>query len=258
MNYGMEISASGALSALYRQDVLANNLANAQTVGFKPDVPAVRFRPAARDEDGLFGLASNQMLEKLGAGNLPVANQTSFTQGSLERTNQDLDVAIQGDGFFVVRDTSDTINPIRVTRDGRFTRSASGVLVMASSGLQVLDTAGNPISLRGQGQISIDGAGKVKQGGVEVAQVQLLHIPDPWRMPKQGKNVFVPPVNAVLSRTAGTGEIRQGYVEQSAVDSVKALMDVTSAGREVEANIAMIRAHDRMMDRAINSLGRVA
>lgn len=258
MNYGMEISASGALSALYRQDVLANNLANAQTVGFKPDIPAVRLRAAARDEDGLFGMASNQMLEKLGAGNLPVANQTSFTQGSLERTDQDLDVAIQGDGFFMVRDASDTINPIRVTRDGRFTRSASGLLVMAASGLQVLDTAGGPIPLGGEGKIEIDATGKVKQGGVEVAQIEVLHIPDPWRMPKQGKNVFVPPVNAVLSRTTGTGLVRQGYVEQSAVDSVKALMDVTSAGREVEANIAMIRAHDRMMDRAINALGRVA
>lgn len=258
MNYGMEISAAGAMSALYRQDVLANNLANAQTAGFKPDTPMVRFRPAAREEDGLFNLPSNLMLEKLGAGNLPTPNQTSFTQGSLERTHQDLDLAIDGDGFFVVRDAGDTANPIRVTRDGRFSRSASGQLVMAASGMQVLDIAGNPIALRGQGQIEIDGAGKVKQNGQEVAQVQLLHIPDPWRMPKQGKNLFIPPTNAVQSRTPGTGLLRQGYIEQSAVDQIRALMDVTSAGRDVEANIAMIRAQDRMMDRAINSLGRIA
>ncbi|MBL8760210.1 MAG: flagellar hook-basal body protein [Phycisphaerae bacterium] len=258
MNYGMEISASGALSALYRQDVLANNLANAQTVGFKPDVPTSRFRAAAREEDGLYSLASNAMLEKLGAGNMAAPNRISFSQGALDRTDEPLDLAIQGDGFFVVRDSNDAANPIRVTRDGRLARSAGGQLVMAVSGLPVLDPAGNSINLRGTGEIKIDGAGVVTQGGQEAGRIHLLHIPDPWRMGKQGNSLFIPPTNAVLSRTPGTGTIRQGHVEQSSVDSVKALMDVAGAGREVEANIAMIRSQDRMMDRAINALGRVA
>lgn len=257
MYYGMQISASGALSALYRQDVLANNLANAQTSGFKPDIPAARFRPAVREEDGLFQLPSNDMLEQLGAGNLQAPNRTSFAQGSLERTNRTFDVAIQGDGFFVVRDTNDAANPLRVTRDGRLSLNANGQIVLATSGLPVLDPAGNPIAVKEQGEVSIDGNGTITQGGQAIGKLNLLHIPDPWRMSKQGNNLFVPPTNAILSRTPGEGLIRQGYVENSAVDQVKALMDMTGAGRDAEANLSMIRTQDRMMDRAINSLGRV-
>ena len=71
MNYGMQISASGALSGLYRMDVFSNNLANINTTGFMPDVPVIRQRDAAAREDGLGAMPSNELVERLGAGVMP-------------------------------------------------------------------------------------------------------------------------------------------------------------------------------------------
>jgi flagellar basal-body rod protein FlgG len=148
MNYGMHISASGALSAMYRQDVLSNNLANINTNGFKADQPAVRYRPSVREEDGLSFMPSNELLEQLGGGVQVVQPRTRFEQGTIEETSNDLDLAIKGDGFFVVRsETTDGADRLRMTRDGRFTISSKGQLVMASSGMPVLDVQNRPIEV---------------------------------------------------------------------------------------------------------------
>lgn len=106
MNYGLQISASGVLTSMYRQDVLANNLANMSTVGYKPDVPTTMLRDPARIEDDLGFMPSNDLIERLGAGVLSAPNRVSFAQGALETTNRPMDLAIEGDGFFVVRNDS--------------------------------------------------------------------------------------------------------------------------------------------------------
>ncbi|MFO0493203.1 MAG: flagellar basal body protein, partial [bacterium] len=93
MNYGLYLSASGTLNALYRMDVAANNLANSETTGFKSDITAAMARDAANPEDGLH-LPSNKLLEKLGGGVLAGPNRTAWRQGALQTTNHDLDVGI--------------------------------------------------------------------------------------------------------------------------------------------------------------------
>lgn len=258
MNYGLQISASGALTAMYKQDVLTNNLANGTTVGFKPDVPSVRQRDPARREDGLHFLPSNAMLERLGGGVALERNRVQFTQGALERTNSPLDLAIQGDGFFVVRDETDsTGDRMRLTRDGRFARDAKGRLVMASGGLPVMDTSNRPIVLSGTGAVTIDADGTVSQGGAAVARIQLAGVSDLQRLDKMGRSLYRAPTGSVVQRRQAEGTLRQGYVESSGVDEVSMMMQITGASREVEANIGMIQQADRLMDRAINQLGRV-
>jgi flagellar basal body rod protein FlgG len=259
MNYGLQISASGAMTALYRQDVLTNNLANANTVGFKADVAAARQRDAARIEDGLAFMASDRMLERLGAGAMMAPNRVDFEQGSLERTSSPLDMAIEGSGFFVVRDDADTSGDrLRLTRDGRFIRDASGRVVASGSGLPLLDSQNRPIVLNGNGEIQIDADGTVKQDGQMIAKVQIVDIPDTSKLVKHGHSLFRAPANTIASRHQGAGLIRQGYVEQSSVDEIRTIMAITAASRDFESNIGMIQQTDRMMDRAINQLGRVA
>ncbi len=258
MNYGLQISASGALTAMYRQDVLTNNLANATTVGFKPDVPESRQRDPVRREDGLMFLPSNSMLERLGGGVTLGRNRVQFAQGSLEKTGSPLDLAIQGDGFFVVRDESDsTGDRLRLTRDGRFTRDSGGRLVSVTTGHPVMDTANRPIVLAGSGKVAIDGDGTVRQDGGAVAKIQLASVPDTARLDKLGGSMFRAPTGSIVPRRQAEGQLKQGYVEASGVDEIRMMMQITGASRDVEANIGMIQQADRLMDRAINQLGRV-
>ncbi len=256
MSYGLQISASGAMTAMYRQDVLANNLANMNTVGFKPDVPSTRARQAVRQEDGLPGLPSDPLLEKLGAGTLLNPNRVSLAQGPVQITGNPLDVAIQGDGFFVVKDENSPTGE-RLTRDGRFIRSNDGTLAMASTGLAVLDTGGRPIRLDDRGKVRIDADGTVSQNAQQVAKLRLVDVPQRGSLRKVGASMFDVPPGQADGPTPATGTLRQGAVEGSGVDEIRTLMSITETGREVDANIAMIQRHDRLLDRAINTLGRV-
>jgi flagellar basal-body rod protein FlgG len=258
MSYGLQISASGVMTAMYRQDVFANNLANMDTAGFKPDVPSTRAREAVRQEDGVLSLPSNALLERLGAGTLLNPNRISFANGPLRDTGNPLDVALQGDGFFVVRAASDGGNDaVRLTRDGRFTRNSSGQLVMAAGGLPVLDDGGNPITL-GPGKVTIAGDGTISQNNEPVAKLNLVQPVDPSQLRKQGHSLFEASSDVIGSLAPATGSLRQFAYEDSAADEVRSLMQMTSASREVDSNVAMIQQHDRMMDRAINVLGRVS
>jgi flagellar basal body rod protein FlgG len=258
MSYGLQISASGVMTAMYRQDVFANNLANMDTVGFKPDVPTSRPRDAVRQEDGLMHLPSNALLERLGAGALLNPNRVSFSQGAVKPTGNPLDVAIEGEGFFVVRQIADTSGDAkRLTRDGRFTRNAEGQLVMAAGGLPVMDRGGNPITL-GPGAVTIDGDGSVRQNNEIVAQLDVVELSDPSRLRKEGHSLFVGSSEVMASLKPATGSLRAGALEDSGADEVRALMQMTSASREIDANVALIQQHDRMLDRAINVLGRVS
>lgn len=259
MNYGLQISASGALTALYRQDVLANNLANLNTPGFKPDIPCVRARPAVREEDGLPFLPSNDLLERLGGGVQLASPATQFAQGPLESTSNPLDIAIQGDGFFVVRSqTTGSADRLRLTRDGRFTLDGRGRLVMSSTGMPVLDTQNRPIEITGSGKITVGSDGQIRQNGVEVAKLNLVDLPDRSHLRKTGDNLFVASAETMGSLGPATGTMVQGSREQSAVDEIRAMIDMQDAARAASANLNLISYQDRMTERAIAQLGRLA
>lgn len=258
MNYGLYVSASGVAAAMYRVDVAANNLANINTVGFKPDRTAPVQRDAARVEDGLLNLPSNALLERLGGGVHMLPNRVSFEQGPIVTTNGPLDLAIQGPGFLVLRDESDrTGDRVRLTRDGRLSRDARGRLVTAADGMVVLDTANRPIQLP-DGPVAIGGDGSIRHEGRLVAQLAFVDVPDSSRLAKLGGGMFRPTSDALQNRRPAAGTIRQGQLEGAAVDPIMAMLAVMNARGDADRNLSMIRHHDRLMDRAINGLGRVA
>jgi flagellar basal-body rod protein FlgG len=258
MSYGLQISASGVMTSMYAQDVYANNLANIDTPGFKPDIPYRLPRQDVRDEDHLPFLPSDKLLERLGGGTLLNPNRVDFTQGALKDTGNPLDVAIAGEGFFVVKVESDKQGDrIRLTRDGRMTRNALGQLVMSATGLPVLDAQNRPITL-GPGKVTISEDGTVCAGGRECGQIQMVEVQDKTGLTKIGHSLFSADANTLSSTGKASGTIRQGVYEDSSAEEVKMLMRMTDAGRDVESNVSMIQQHDKMMDRAINGLGRVA
>lgn len=253
----MQIGSSGVLTSLYRMDVLSNNLANVSTVGFKPDAAAVMQRDVVRVEDGLGSMPSNKLLEMLGGGVHPAQTRVSFTQGTVSTTGNPLDLAIRGEGFFVMQDAGGVgADRFRLSRDGRFTRDAQGRLVSATSGLPVMDVSNRPIFLATGAPVTVDSDGTVTQAGNAVAQIQLIDVPDKSRLHKVGHGLFAASAEAWGSRRGAAAVLTQGAVEESAVDPIRAIMAITDAGRAAESNMGMVSNHDRMLDRAINTLGR--
>lgn len=255
MNYGLYISASGLSTQMAKQDALSNNLANVNTTAFKPDIFAVRERLAARQEDGLGSLPSNEMLERLGGGVMPVAMRLNLTQADLEHTGRPLDVAIEGEGFFLVQAGE---GDVRFTRDGRFTLGARGTLLSATSGFEVLDTGGSPIKLDPTAAVHIRPSGSIVQNGAEVAQLALVTVADPTSLQKAGEGTLRSPQGASAEQLPAIGRIKQEFVESSGSDPIMTLNAITGAGRAVTDATSVISYINGMMDRAISGLGRVS
>ena len=148
MNYGMYLSATGVLTNSYRQDVIANNLANAETVGFKRNLALFHERLAEQivaRQTGAPGFeASDPLFDLMTGGTLAAPTAVDTRQGELEHTGNTLDVAIQGSGYFVVQHG----NEKQLTRDGRFMLDRAGNLILANSpvGVEIIDIlpAGQP------------------------------------------------------------------------------------------------------------------
>lgn len=247
MTYGLWLSAVGLQTSQYRQAVLANNLANADTVGFKHDVAVIRERPVEADEDGHHRFA-HKLLDDLTGGSLVAPTYTAFAQGAIEPTSRPLDVAIDGAGFFTVRAAGQT----RYTRDGRFAMDATGRLVMAANGRPVLDANGQEITLitgDGAPPPRIDGQGRIRQGQQVVGRLGLVDFADKQRLRKIGGNLYdangEPTVNASAS-------LRPEAVERSTLAPVEGLASMIEAARAYQLNATMISLQDEMNGRVVN------
>jgi flagellar basal body rod protein FlgG len=259
MNYGLYLSASGVLTNLYRQDVFANNLANVETVGFKPDQPTIRQRDPESIEDGFGARFRKQMLDRLGGGAFAGTQTIDFSVGPLQRTGGDLDAALaRRDEFFAVRVTEPGGRAsVRLTRDGRFTLNGRGELVTVVGGHAVLDTADQPIRVTGPGRARLNARGELIQNGESVGRLQVTRVGDLDRLHKLGGNLFAWHGAADPRQASDTPDLRPGHLESSGVDPIKALMDLVAATKAASSNGNLIRYHDLMMDRAVNVLGRI-
>ncbi|MAE67685.1 MAG: hypothetical protein CMJ18_25810 [Phycisphaeraceae bacterium] len=258
MNYGLYLSASGVLTNMYRQDVFSNNLANARTVGFKPDIAGISQRPPESVEDG-FGFDLRQdLLDKLGGGVFAGPQHINFDVGRLERTENPLDVALEtSNAFFAVATTdANGRTDVALTRDGRFTRSGDNFLVTMAGGRKVLDASDAPIAL-GTGPIQIDRSGRVLEDGEEVGRLQIAEVANPRLLRKLGSNLFRIPESAGARRAVENAGVLPGFVESSGTEPIRSLMKMIKATSAVSGNGRMIRFHDALMDRAVNTLGRV-
>ncbi len=256
MNYGLYISTSGMFSALHRMDTAANNLANSETTGFKPDLAATMARQAVRPEDNVWNLPSNEMLENLGGGVLVAPTATNFGQGTIENSASDLHVAIEGEGFMTV-DGPD--GQPRLTRDGRLAINEQGLIVQASSGLKVLDEGGYGIrtSLSG-GPVTIGADGTVRQaGGVTAGKIALVKPDNQGSLKKEGQSLYSLKDGASTVPATGS-KIHQHALERSGVDAVSAMLEISAADRAVTSNGKMITLYDDLMNRTISTFGRLA
>lgn len=258
MDYGMYLSAAGVLTNMHRTDVFANNLANVNTAGFKPDFAVVRQRLPERLEDNLATVPPQELLERLGGGVLIDPTRVNLEQGALELTENPLDLGLQGDGFFVVdtgRGEDDA--RLRLSRDGRLTTDARGTLVRAADGLPVLDRNNNPVRIRRGEPVDVDETGAVRQGGDVVARLRLVDVPDDRLLAKaDGANLLTYRAS-FETLTPASASVRQGMVERSAVDPIKAMLAINRATGAMNRNTRMIEIQNETVRGAINNLGRI-
>jgi flagellar basal-body rod protein FlgG len=252
MLYGIYQSAGGMQVNQYRMDVLANNIANMETAGFKQDLAVVRERLAETREGNHDPMLRHDVLDDLTGGSLVSPTYTVFEQGSIDVTGGKLDVAIDGDGFFRVQHPEGE----RYSRDGRFTINADGELVTVSGHHQVLDKGGSPIVVgtNAYGKASVDGDGKVRVGETVVGQLGFVDFEDKTLLRKTGGNLIqsmgAQPVEMQAS-------LRTGAIERSNVDATTAMVQMIQVQRAYELNARMVGIADSTLGRAVNDIARI-
>jgi len=251
MPYGMYISAEGAAAQAQRLEVIANNLANVDTVGFKQDVPTFQARFAEAIQQGL-AQEQDRSINDVGGGIKLIDVMTDFSSGQFQATGNDFDLAINGDGFFHVRGTD---GQMYLSRAGNFALDAAGRLVSQTGQHPILDQQGAPIALAADLPWSISTDGFISQGGA----VRALGLSRPQSLGdlvKIGNNMFrsLGPVEAV---PLAERQVRQGYLEMSGANPVRQMMAMIETSRGFEANTRMIQNHDNMLGTLISRVLRV-
>jgi flagellar basal-body rod protein FlgG len=241
------MATSGAEVQRMRMQILSNNLANINTAGFKEDRAVFRVpgeKAVVDDENGNPGDASESMYMPV----IPMTSHTDFSKGSLQRTGNPLDLALDGEGFFSIQ----TEKGQRYTRNGSFTISPEGILT-TQDGDAVLGEGGE-ISIDGS-KVSFDGSGNVLVDGEITNKLKIVAISKTEALRKVGKTLFE------LDETKGSeeplefGGVQQGFLEGSNVNAVKTMTELIEVQRGYESYQKMIQTMGDMASRVIGGVG---
>jgi flagellar basal-body rod protein FlgG len=251
-------AATGMTSLDTKLDVIANNLANMESTAFKADranFEDLFYRhykmPGAQDSSGQYTPTGISV----GLGSTVSSTQTNFIQGAFQETGKELDLAIEGKGFFQVLEpgTGETV----YTRAGNFNVNSNGDLVMGSASTGRLLEPGVTIPPDTTAiSISPDGIVSVKQPGTttmsQVGQIQLAYFINPDGLLKLGENLYAEtdasdtPIQGNPGQD-GIGVIRQGMLEKSNVEPVTELIDLITTQRAFELNSQCVKTGDEIL-----------
>jgi len=243
MNSGMFAALSGSLMAETRMDRISNNLANVNTPGFKKDKSGFESLLAGKSNQVPQSTTADPILQK---ENLFI----DFAPGNISQTGNVLDLAIDGDGFFVV----ETPNGIAYTRQGNFRVNRDGALTTVD-GYPVQGQQGNISNLKGN-QIDIDGKGVITVDGTVAGTIKTVDFEKPYNFKKVGSAMFTAEAGSVQEKQA-SGSLRQGELEGSNVETVTEMVQMIQATRDYESYAKVIKSFDDMTNKAVNELGRL-
>jgi flagellar basal-body rod protein FlgG len=250
-------SAAGMQSQQVNLDVIANNLANVNTTGFKKHKPEFQdllyqtTRAAGADQGGGNLLPTGI---QIGHGSQLVATTRVFTTGEFSNTGEELDVAIHGDGFFEVQMADGTV---AYTRDGTLKRSADGMVttnggLLLQGGWQPVEAA-SKVTISPTGEVTLTGPGDEQQS----FRVQLARFSNPAGLRSIGQNLYAEtgasgPPELGNPGENGFGQLQQGFVELSNVKVVEEMVNMILAQRAYEVNSKAVQAADDMMQLSNN------
>ncbi|MBR6905644.1 MAG: flagellar basal-body rod protein FlgF [Selenomonadaceae bacterium] len=272
---GLYTAASGMITETKRTDTIANNLANADTSGYKRDLAiSGEFEKMLikriNDYDERYDITafkgfhvgdSRPRVGDLGMGSYIDEIATDLGQGAMETTGNQLDVAISGNGYFAVQ----TPEGVRYTRDGAFFRSAANGQLQTTLGQPVLNRQGRPInipqnatsiSFGPKGEVFVHQAGGDPPPLALIGQLQFVEFDDRRALLKQGNNLWRPQEGA--QPRPATGTIEQGVLERSNANVVEEMVELVNNYRIYEAGSKAVVSQDALLDKAVNEVGRLS
>lgn len=251
MLYGLYLSTAGAKAQSWRQDIIANNIANATTDGFRRQFFAARERLSALGEMGAPAPVAADDLRNLGGGPAQYDAPSDLqTTGYYQTTSRPLDLAIKGRGFFHVRRDGERL----LTRDGAFDLDKNGILTTADHRAQVLDVKGQRIQLDPDLPVRIGASGEVFQGESTVAQLNLGAPVDPESIERLGSNLYRFEGGYRLQDAS----VSQFMLEGSNVNAINEMTDMIAASRAFEMNINMIQLQNEGLSTLLQTVPRLS
>lgn len=254
---GLYTAYTGMVNEQKRLDIIANNVANASTIGYKKDSvtnQAFNDMLTLKIRDGSVGYETKP-IGQMSLGVKLGEVYTDFGQGSLRETGNTYDLAIEGKGFFELRASDKEGNDVtRYTRDSSFTLTSDGY---------VIDANGNHLQgENGDVQIPVDAAsvaiseeGRIYADGEFIGSVNLVDFDNYDYLEKMGDTYYRLTEGGNVAEA--TGKIAQGFTEQSNVNSVSEMVQMITITRAYEANQKVITTVDGMLDKSANTVGRV-
>ena len=252
---GLYTSAMGMATQKANLDVVANNIANANTNGF---------RGATAYNSSFPEMLMNRLhaepghpTEKIipiggvGHGVTMAGVHTNFAQGPLELTHGEFDVAIAGQGFFAVESNIGGTPTRMFTRNGAFTITPERILVN-HNGDRILDTNGNPITIP-DGTMVIEASGQITVNEVVIATLGVTNFDDPTQLRQHGYTLFA---QHTATEIPFEGAIEQGFLERSNVNITREMVNMINISRAFELNQRMVGIQDQTLQQAVNEIAR--
>jgi flagellar basal-body rod protein FlgF len=238
---GLYTTVAGMMNQQTMLEVITNNLANVNTVGFKRD--DLNF-------SGTFNLLPDQTgsYTLLNLDNVSSKFLTDFSSGDMKPTDNKLDLALNGDGFFVIQNKNGT----RYTRSGNFTLNNNGQLV-TSDGSIVMGTNG-AIQIQG-GVPEIDNSGQVIVNGTAIAKLKIVDFQKPYQMEKAGYNAFA---NSNQTEQNSSAQVKQGYLEMSNANPIHEMVKMIETMRIYESYQKTIQLFNDTLEKANGELGKIS
>lgn len=251
---------SGSIAQERALEVIANNLANVNTVGFKGEKVTFKLlnpEPKKRYTEPLpnanYKISFQDLMPLVGneVAYVGVAGvRLDSSQGSAIKTGNPLDLMLEGKGFFEVQ----TPNGTRFTRSGDFSISPDGVLAH-KSGHAIMGTRGT-IAL-GQGAFEVNTLGEVYQNNKFIDKLKIHEFAIQEDLEKIGENLFFYGGSEGTAKLSSTTQVRQGFLEGSNVNAIENLTSMIKAHRSYEAYQKAVKNYDKMMERSHQDLGQV-
>jgi len=248
-------AASGMLAQQLNLDNIANNLANASTAGFRGS--RLQFQDLIYQEMVVPGSAATQQTTvstglQIGLGTRASASEVLQTQGDFNNTGNSLDLAIQGAGFFQVKQTN---GQTAYTRAGSFHQDQQGNVVTASGDALepsvAIPAGATNISVGADGTVTVTMPGQTN--GQQVGTIQLANFPNPGGLLAIGNNMFTPttasgdPIVGTPGGSEGLGTLQQGFLEDSNINVVDQFIQMIVTQRAYESNSKVVQAADQML-----------
>jgi flagellar basal body rod protein FlgG len=251
MYYGLYMSAAGAHAQSQHVEVLSNNLANADTVGFKRELTLLEARDSEAIERGL-DFRGSRSANDVGGGIRFAATATEFRVGKFRQTGNATDFALETPGtFFAVQRGKEQL----LTRAGNFQVGVDGTLLTQEND-PVLASDGSPIEIDPELPWRVLPGGVIVQAG-DAIEIGIFKPNDLNSLRKIGQNYFSAPGKPPQPVLPEERAVRGGYEELSAVNPVEEMVELIAASRTYESNVRMIQQHDQATSQLINRMLRV-